>query len=126
MSKYEEKIITVLKKSHISFEREKSFEDLRGGKYRYDFYVPSSKTLIEVDGQYHFFPIQGRAALQKQKEHDRQKNTYALAHKIKLYRIPYWDIDNGIINSSFDIFNKKYLVTSKWHNDELQIPKKVK
>ena len=50
MSKYEEKIISILKKSHISFIREKSFEDLRSGKYRYDFYVPSSKTLIEVDG----------------------------------------------------------------------------
>lgn len=124
MSKYEEKIITVLKKSHISFIREKSFEDLRGGKYRYDFYVPSNKILIEVDGQYHFFPIQGRAALQKQKEHDRQKNAYALANKIKLYRIPYWDIDNGVINSSFDIFNKKYLVTTKWHNDNLTELKK--
>jgi very-short-patch-repair endonuclease len=50
MSKYEEKIITVLKKSHIAFVREKTFEDLRGGKYRYDFYIPSSNILIEVDG----------------------------------------------------------------------------
>lgn len=123
MSKYEEKIITVLKKSHISFVREKTFEDLRGGKYRYDFYIPSSNILIEVDGQYHFSQIRSRAVLQKQKEHDRQKNAYALAHKIKLYRIPYWDIDNGTIQTTFDIFKKQYLVTTKWHNDKLSAPK---
>lgn len=63
-------------------------------------------------------------ALKKQKEHDRQKNSYALANKMKLYRIPYWDIDNNLIQTSFDIFKKKYLVTSKWHNDRLSVPKK--
>ena len=125
MSSYEDKIISVLKKADgLHFVREKSFENLRGGKYRYDFYIPSSKTLIEVDGQYHFFPIQGETALKKQKEHDRQKNSYALANKMKLYRIPYWDIDNNLIQTSFDIFKKKYLVTSKWHNDRLSVPKK--
>ena len=125
MSSYEDKIISVLKKADgLHFVREKTFEDLRGGKYRYDFYIPSSKTLIEVDGQYHFFPIQGEAALKKQKEHDRQKNSYALANKMKLYRIPYWDIDNNLIQTSFDIFKKKYLVISKWHNDRLSAPKK--
>ena len=123
MSSYEEKIISILKKSHIKFVREKTFEDLRGGKYRYDFYIPSSNILIEVDGQYHFSQIRGRAVLQKQKEHDRQKNAYALAHKIKLYRIPYWDIDNGTIQTTFDIFRKQYLVNSKWHNDKLNAPK---
>lgn len=51
MSSYEDKIISVLKKANgLHFVREKTFEDLRGGKYRYDFYIPSSKTLIEVDG----------------------------------------------------------------------------
>ena len=125
MSSYEDKVISVLKKTKgIHFVREKTFEDLRGGKYRYDFYIPDSKTLIEVDGQYHFFPIQGEMALKKQKEHDRQKNSYALANKMKLYRIPYWDIDNNLIQTSFDIFKKKYLVTSKWHNDRLSVPKK--
>lgn len=124
MSKYEEKIISVLKKANIKFVREKTFEDLHKGKYRYDFYIPQSKILIEVDGQYHFQPIQGRATLLKQKEHDRQKNSYALAHGLKLYRIPYWDIDDNLIQTSFDIFKKQYLVTSKWHNDNLTTPKK--
>ena len=43
---------------------------------------------------------------------------------MKLYRIPYWDIDNNLIQTSFDIFKKKYLVISKWHNDRLSAPKK--
>ena len=54
MSKYEEKIISILKKANIKFVREKTFEDLHKGKYRYDFYIPQNKILIEVDGQYHF------------------------------------------------------------------------
>ena len=50
MSNYEDKIVTILKKSQVRFVREKTFEDLHGGKYRYDFYIPSTKTLIEIDG----------------------------------------------------------------------------
>lgn len=123
-SSYEEKIIKILQKAHINFQREKIYSDLRNGKYRYDFYIPSSNTLIEVDGQYHFFEIRGRAAFKKQQEHDRQKNAYALAHKIKLYRIPYWEIDNNLINTTYDIFTNNHLVNSKWHNDKLTIPKK--
>lgn len=123
MSNYEDKIVTILKKSQVRFVREKTFEDLHGGKYRYDFYVPSTKTLIEVDGQYHFYPIRGEQELKSQKERDRRKNSYALANKLKLYRIPFWDIDNNQIQSTFDIFKKKYLVISKWHNDKLTAPK---
>lgn len=39
-----------LQKSKIRFEREKTFSDLRNGKYRYDFYLPTLNTIIEVDG----------------------------------------------------------------------------
>ena len=123
-SSYEEKVVKILHRAHISFEREKTYSDLKNGKYRYDFYIPASKSLIEVDGQMHFSKIRGRAALKKQQEHDRQKNSYALARGIRLYRIPYWDFDDGKITTTFDLFNSKYLVTSKWHNDRLQVPKK--
>ena len=30
----------------------------------------------------------------KAKERDRIKNSYALSHNIKLYRIPYWEVEN--------------------------------
>ena len=123
-SSYEEKVIKILHGARVKFEREKTFKDLKNGRYRYDFYIPSSNIIIEVDGQQHYFEIRGRAALKKQQEHDRQKNAYALARGLKLYRIPYWDFDDNKIQTTFDLFNSKYLVTSKWHNDRLQVPKR--
>lgn len=116
-SSYEEKIIKILQKSKINFEREKTFKDLRGGRYRYDFYIPSMKIICEMDGQYHFQPIKGRSALLKQQENDRQKNSYCLANGIKLYRIPYWEINE--IKTFSDITQNKFLVKNRFHNDEL-------
>ena len=120
-SSYESKIIRILRAGSIKFEREKTFKDLQQGRYRYDFYIPARCVLIEVDGEQHWKPVYGRQALLKQKEHDRRKNTYALAHKIPLYRIPFWEIDN--IKKSNDLFQNKYLVKSKFHNDLLKVPK---
>lgn len=120
-SSYEEKVIQLLKQSGIKFQREKTFSDLKGGSFRYDFYLPSRQCIIEVDGQYHWKPIRGRAALLKQQEHDRIKNSYCLARNIPLYRIPYWEMDK--ISCSFDLFKNQYRVSSKWHNDYLKPPK---
>lgn len=120
-SSYESKIIRILRAGSIKFEREKTFKDLQQGRYRYDFYIPGRNILIEVDGEQHWKPVYGRQALLKQKEHDRRKNTYALAHKIPLYRIPFWEIDN--IKKLNDLFQNKYLVKSKFHNDLLKVPK---
>lgn len=121
MSSYEDQIVRILRAGSIKFVREKTFEDLRGGRFRFDFYIPSRHVLIEVDGQYHWEPIRGRQALLKQKEHDRQKNSYCLAHQIPLYRIPYWELPN--LQKPSDIFQKKFLVTSKWWNDMISVPK---
>ena len=47
MSKGENKIVDLLNQARIRFEREKTFSDLRGGRYRYDFYVdPESKIVV--------------------------------------------------------------------------------
>ena len=124
-SSYEEKIIQILVRSRIKFIREKTFEDLKNGKLRFDFYLLTPRpVIIEVDGQYHFQPIRGRAALQKQKEYDRIKNSWCLSKQIPLYRIPYWEIEN--ITSFHDLVNQKFLVISKWHNDFLQLPQKTR
>lgn len=122
MSKYEDKIIHILRAASVRFVREKTYPDLYLGRYRFDFYIPSMNILIEVDGQYHWKSVRGRAALLKQQEHDRRKNSYCLAHNIPLYRIPYWDINK--ISTIDDIFKAKYLVKSKFHNDLLKVPKK--
>lgn len=124
-SSLEEHIISVLKKEKIKFQREKTYPDLKSGYYRFDFWIPSLNFLIEVDGEQHMkFSKKFHKSRQdflKAQERDRRKNSYALAHKIPLYRIPYWEIDN--INSFNDIIQDKFLVKSMWHLDKLKAPK---
>lgn len=119
MSDLELQILKILQKERLHFEREKTFSDLRGGRYRYDFYVitDAGPVLIEIDGIFHFKDIHGRAVFMKQQEHDREKNSYALANRIPLYRIPYWEMKN--ITSFKDMTADKFLVRNKWYNDEL-------
>ena len=59
MSNLELQILKILKKEKLTFEREKTFSDLRGGRYRYDFYVNTvnGPILLEIDGIYHFKDI---------------------------------------------------------------------
>lgn len=117
MSGYESYFIQLFKKEKISFIREKTYKDLRNGAFRFDFYLNNFDILIEVDGEQHFKPIYGRPAFLKGQEHDRRKNSYCLAKGIKLYRIPYWEIKN--ITKVEQIFNEKFLVKNRWHNDKL-------
>lgn len=123
MSNYECQIVNILKKAKIKFEREKTFKDLKKGLYRFDFYIPNlhgTPAIIEVDGEQHFKPIYGRQSFLKGQEHDRRKNSYCLANNIPLYRIPYWEIKN--LKTSSDIFIDKFLVKTRWHNDQLKAP----
>ena len=127
MSQYEDVIVKLLKQAHISFLREKTFSDLRGGRYRFDFYLTGGRPIcIEVDGEQHFQQVlkfqKKQSDFLKTREHDRQKNSYCLANKIPLYRIPFWEIQN--LKTASDIFSSKFLVRSKWHNDQIKMPKK--
>ena len=118
-SSYELKIIKILQKENIAFKREERIDKFWGSLYRMDFsiYLNGEKIFIEVDGEQHFKPVYGKAALIKQQEHDRRKNSFCLSNEIKLYRIPYWELKN--INSFSDILQDKFLVQSKWHNDTI-------
>ena len=125
MSKNEEYIMNILLKEKIYFEREKSFQDLKRGKYRFDFYLPNFNGIsyaLEIDGQQHFERVVKFQPTQtdflKQKEHDRRKNSYCLSNNIHLYRIPYWEVKN--IHTFDDILNDKFRVENKWHNDNLR------
>ena len=123
MSNYENCIVNILKSKRINFLREKTFQDLKHGLFRFDFYITDSlygPCIIEVDGEQHFKPVYGRQAFLKGQEHDRRKNSYCLANNIPLYRIPYWEIKK--IQSPDDIFTDKFLVKTRWHNDNLEIP----
>lgn len=123
MSKYENKVMEILKKEKIGFMREKTFKDLRNGLFRFDFYLPNyygRPVIIEVDGEQHFQPIYGRQAFMKGQEHDRQKNSYCLARDVPLYRVPYWQIAK--LASTKGIFSEENLVKTRWHNDKISVP----
>lgn len=125
MSKNEEYIMKILLKENIKFEREKTFEDLKKGKYRFDFYlsdIAGAPCILEVDGEAHFQKIKHfhktNSDFLKYQEHDRRKNSYCLANNIPLYRIPYWEIKN--IHTLKDILKDEFRVKSKWYNDNIR------
>lgn len=121
MSKFEEKIARILTDARVLFVREKTFKDLKHGYLRFDFYLPSKGVVLEADGLQHMeyskFFHKKRSDFTKAQERDRIKNSYCLAHKIPLYRIPYWEMDN--LYCVDDLFQEKFLVHSKYHNDDV-------
>ena len=128
LSKGAEKIRKILLKGKINFTIEKTFPDLKSSKgkpLRFDFAIYNEDwtkfLLLEYDGEAHFQKIKHFHKNNKKYENalgrDRKKNDYCLAHRIQLYRIPYWEIDN--ITSIHHLFNNKFLVKSRYHNDKL-------
>ena len=53
MSKGENKIVDILNRARVRFEREKTYSDLRHGKFRYDFliHVYGADCIIEFNGE---------------------------------------------------------------------------
>lgn len=129
MSKYEEYIEQILQNEYINYTREYSFMNLKS-KYnkllRFDFAIFDENNnllcLLEYDSELHFyfnnFLHKERKKFLKYQESDRIKNKYCLQNNIKLYRIPFYDFNK--IKTLKDIFKKEYLVTNKWHNDNLR------
>ena len=120
MSKGEEKISRLLHEKGIRFIREKTFDDLRGGRYRFDFYLPSAGVVIENNGIHHYQMVtkfyHNKTEFYKAQERDRRKISYCLANDIKIYCIPYWEIDK--IERAEDLFQNKFLARTRWKNDE--------
>ena len=123
MSKYEEKVISLLQKGKYKFEREKRFTDLKKGKYRFDFYVHRGRSkfcLIELQGQQHYQQVKKfhhtRAEFAAAQERDRRKISYCLANQIPLYVIPYWELDK--LTSAADLFQEKFRARDRWKNDK--------
>lgn len=121
MSSLERKVYDLLNGGHITFVREKVFKDCYNGLYRYDFYLPEQNIILEVQGQQHYIFnkkfYKNKSEFLKAQERDRRKISYALAHGIKIYCIPYWEIDN--ISTLDDLFAQKFLAKSKFHNDDV-------
>lgn len=123
MSKGEEKISAILDKNNIQYSREYSFKDLKGKnkqKLRFDFAIFKNnklKCLLEYDSSIHFYysGLGKKINFTAAKERDRRKNSYCLARDIPLYRVPYW----AEVKNIEDLFNEKFLVKNKYHNDFL-------
>lgn len=121
MSKGENKIADLLNRARIYYEREKTFSDLRGGKFRYDFYIPNvhgRDCIIEFNGEQHYEYVgkfyKSQVEWKQAQGRDMRKISYCLANKINLYIVPYWEIDN--IKSVSDLFQPRYLARDQYKN----------
>ena len=102
-------VIQYLQLHNIQHEYQKRFDDLRGvgdKPLSFDFYIPIYNTLIECQGQQHFFPIEmfgGEEQFKQQQEHDRRKKEYAVNNGYNLLEISYKDYDkiDEILNKEF-------------------------
>lgn len=128
-SKGEQKIIDILNEEKIKYEREKNFTDEKKvAYYRFDFYLPDYNICLEFQGMQHMvyspFFHKKRSDFTKAQERDRTKISYCLAHNIKLYCIPYWDLEK--LYTFEDLIKPEYLARSKFHNDEAYRQQKLK
>ena len=122
MSSYEEKIIQLLKSAKLDFYREKSYNNLMKGKYRFDFlvYVKGAPVIIEVMGEQHYYQVKKfqktRREFLAQQERDRRKIRYCLTNQQPIYIIPFWEVGN--LRRASDIFQEKFLAKDMWKNDK--------
>lgn len=99
-------ISKVLNTFSISYESQKTFDDLKDKDcLSYDFYIPDQDILIEYQGQQHYEPVDyfgGEAQFKLQQKHDKMKLDYAKFHSYNLITVPYTE----------DTFSKikKYLI----------------
>lgn len=121
MSKGENRIVELLNQARMYYVREKTFSDLRGGKFRYDFYIPNvhgRDCIIEFNGEQHYQYVgkfyKTKVEWKRAQGRDMRKISYCLANNINLYIIPYWEIDN--IKSVADLFNEKYRARDQYKN----------
>ena len=100
----------VLVDNNIPCEMEKTFPDCLGKNnvpFRYDFYLPTYRRLIEFDGIQHFKQRDVFEDFDVIHARDLQKNLYALQNDYELVRIPYWKRDSITLDT---ILGDKYLV----------------
>lgn len=98
MSNGEKLVKSVLTQLGLSFEMQKTFDDLKNiNKLSYDFYVPSKALLIEYQGEQHF-KCKNFGGLSKEKAqikfelqqiNDELKREYAKAKGFNLIEVPY-------------------------------------
>lgn len=103
VSTYEKEVENWLKQNQINYKSQYKIKDCRNIlPLPFDFYLPQQNCLIEIDGEGHFGPTyfnncskeKAELAYEATHKNDLIKNQYCQDNNIKLYRIPYWDIQN--------------------------------
>lgn len=104
-------ITTFLTQRGIDYQREFTFPNLP--KRRFDFYLPQENIVIEFDGAQHYMAIDffgGEESFLATQARDQEKNKFCLSNGIKLFRIPYSEIDN-VSQILFEILEEKRSTT---------------
>lgn len=98
ISKGENKIKEILKKNNIKYYWQYKFNDCKNiKKLIFDFYIPIKNTVIEYNGEQHYYPIEyfgGISKFEKQTICDNIKREYCKNNKINLVEIPYTEFNN--------------------------------
>lgn len=127
-SKASQLLMRLLKQVSIDFEYEKTFDDcinpMTGCKLPFDFYIDKLKTVIEIDGEQHFLPVEhwgGQKKLNETQYRDYIKDKYCLENNLRLIRIPLVNIEN-LIKYNYDemkkiIFNCLYEISLDYFSE---------
>ena len=81
-----------------------------------DLFLPSEKTIIEVDGPSHFLPVWGEERLQKQIKSDQDKTGLALSKGFKIIRIKH--LKDGLCLSDRENLKAKVIDLLKVDNQK--------
>ncbi len=105
-SRGEMKIAKWLLNNDIPFIEEQNFLWSSNHKFRYDFYLPKQKLIIEYMGEQHYREVEFfHDTLSERQEHDRIKQEEAQAHGLNYLIIPYTE------------FSKIDTILKDWFND---------
>lgn len=107
MSKPEQEFANCLEASEIEYDydykiKECSYKNM----LKFDFWLPKYATLIEIDGEHHYRPVNFRGISDERAkerheycvEMDNIKNNFCRSHNIVLIRIPYWNFSERYYN----------------------------
>ena len=105
----------VLDKLSLDYQEQVSFDNLKHiSRLTYDFYIPSTRTLIEYQGIQHYKPTSFGSVSEdvklknfgKQQLHDRLKRDFAKSNDMKLVEVPYTDdtlikVENTLLSTIY-------------------------
>ena len=112
----------------LGYKYETQFKAESIGRY-YDFYIPAANLLIEIDGDYfHSYGLvyeEMNPMQKKSKRVDKDKDKWALTHKIPLIRIWEHDINNNP-KKVMEMLEKEIPYYIEKYNKELEKKKRPK